>query len=53
MRLNRLGGQYGEKPLMREAMGGSLPIYSFDPALDMPIIILPIANYDYNQHGRN
>jgi acetylornithine deacetylase/succinyl-diaminopimelate desuccinylase-like protein len=25
----------------------------FEEALDMPIIILPIANHDNNQHGRN
>jgi acetylornithine deacetylase/succinyl-diaminopimelate desuccinylase-like protein len=34
-------------------MGGSLPIHLFDQALDMPIVLLPIANHDNNQHGRN
>lgn len=43
----------GEKPLMTPTMGGSLPIYLFDQALDMPIILLPIANHDNNQHGRD
>ena len=43
----------GSTPLMTPTMGGSLPIHLFDQALDMPIILLPIANYDNNQHGRD
>ena len=38
---------------MTPTMGGSLPIHLFDQALDMPIVILPIANHDNNQHGRD
>ncbi|MCG8413818.1 MAG: M20/M25/M40 family metallo-hydrolase [Pseudomonadales bacterium] len=34
-------------------MGGTLPLNSFDDRLDAPIIILPLANHDNNQHGRN
>lgn len=41
------------KTLLTPTMGGSLPIYLFEQALDMPIVILPIANHDNNQHGRN
>ncbi|PCI64476.1 MAG: peptidase M20 [Kordiimonadales bacterium] len=49
--LNELNG---EKTLLMPTLGGSLPIYLFKQALpDMPIIILPIANHDNNQHGRN
>jgi acetylornithine deacetylase/succinyl-diaminopimelate desuccinylase-like protein len=43
----------GQPPLMTPTMGGSLPIYLFDKALDMPIVLLPIANHDNNQHGRD
>lgn len=43
----------GEEPLMTPTMGGSLPIYLFENAIDAPIIILPIANHDNNQHGPN
>jgi acetylornithine deacetylase/succinyl-diaminopimelate desuccinylase-like protein len=32
-------------------LGGSLPLYEFADASSAPIIILPIANYDNNQHG--
>ncbi|TNE65877.1 MAG: M20/M25/M40 family metallo-hydrolase [Alphaproteobacteria bacterium] len=39
--------------LMTPTMGGSLPIYLFGNALDAPIILLPIANHDNNQHGRD
>jgi len=48
--LTRLEGQ---APLMTPTMGGSLPIYRFDQVLDMPIVLLPIANHDNNQHGRD
>lgn len=34
-------------------MGGSLPIYIVDEVLDTPVLILPIANHDNNQHGAN
>ena len=43
----------GRPPLMTPTMGGSLPIYLFERALDMPIVILPVANHDNNQHGRD
>ncbi|GAB5414456.1 MAG: M20/M25/M40 family metallo-hydrolase [Congregibacter sp.] len=43
----------GQPPLMTPTMGGSLPIYLFDRFLDMPIVLLPIANHDNNQHGRD
>jgi acetylornithine deacetylase/succinyl-diaminopimelate desuccinylase-like protein len=43
----------GTRPLMTPTMGGSLPIHLFDQALDMPIVLLPIANHDNNQHGRD
>lgn len=43
----------GQKTLQTPTMGGSLPIYHFEQALDAPIILLPIANHDNNQHGRN
>lgn len=43
----------GEPPLLTPTLGGSLPIYLFDQALDMPIVILPVANHDNNQHGRD
>ncbi|MBV1908988.1 MAG: M20/M25/M40 family metallo-hydrolase [Kangiellaceae bacterium] len=41
----------GRKPLMTPTMGGSLPIYLFEQVVDAPIIILPVANHDNNQHG--
>ncbi|NND44930.1 MAG: M20/M25/M40 family metallo-hydrolase [Xanthomonadales bacterium] len=34
-------------------MGGSLPIYIVEEVLDVPILILPVANHDNNQHGAN
>ncbi|WP_439102613.1 M20/M25/M40 family metallo-hydrolase [Congregibacter sp.] len=43
----------GSPPLLSPTLGGSLPIHLFDQALDMPIVLLPIANHDNNQHGRD
>lgn len=43
----------GRPPLKTPTLGGSLPIYLFEQAIDMPIIILPVANHDNNQHGRD
>lgn len=34
-------------------MGGSLPIYIIDDVLKTPVLILPTANHDDNQHGAN
>ena len=53
-KLARILNDYEDQaPLMTPTMGGSLPIYLFDQALDMPIVLLPIANHDNNQHGRD
>jgi acetylornithine deacetylase/succinyl-diaminopimelate desuccinylase-like protein len=48
-----LNGIDSNPTLLTPTMGGSLPIYLFEEALDAPIILLPIANHDNNQHGRN
>jgi acetylornithine deacetylase/succinyl-diaminopimelate desuccinylase-like protein len=34
-------------------LGGSVPMRIFADALRMPIIGVPLANYDNNQHGAN
>lgn len=34
-------------------MGGSLPLYEFGSRLPAPIVILPLANHDNNQHAEN
>jgi acetylornithine deacetylase/succinyl-diaminopimelate desuccinylase-like protein len=43
----------GTPPLIVPAMGGSGPNYVFEQALHVPVIMLPIANYDDNQHAAN
>ncbi len=48
--LNRLsGGTLVEQP----TMGGSLPLFHISEVLAVPVLILPIANHDNNQHGRD
>ncbi|MCJ9428777.1 M20/M25/M40 family metallo-hydrolase [Kordiimonas sp. A6E486] len=48
-----LDGINGDQTLMAPTMGGSLPIYLFKDVVKAPIVLLPIANHDDNQHGRN
>jgi hypothetical protein len=32
-------------------LGGSLPLYLFNDLLGAPVVIVPIANHDDNQHA--
>ncbi|HET6592233.1 MAG TPA: M20/M25/M40 family metallo-hydrolase [Xanthomonadales bacterium] len=34
-------------------MGGSLPIYVIERETGAPVVILPVANHDNNQHGKD
>ena len=34
-------------------LGGSVPMYLFERQFKVPVMILPIANYDNNQHAAN
>jgi acetylornithine deacetylase/succinyl-diaminopimelate desuccinylase-like protein len=43
----------GEELILLPTMGGSLPRYLFEDKLGKPIVIVPIVNYDNNQHGPN
>lgn len=48
-----VGDGLGKEPLLLPTMGGSLPLYLFEQVLRTPIIVLPIANFDDNQHAAN
>jgi acetylornithine deacetylase/succinyl-diaminopimelate desuccinylase-like protein len=41
----------GESLILLPGMGGSLPLYLFTEQLGQPIVIVPIANHDDNQHA--
>jgi len=41
----------GENLILNPSLGGTLPLYIFEDISDAPIIILPIANFDNNQHA--
>ncbi len=43
----------GEDVLLVPTMGGSLPLYLFTDLLGKPVLLLPIANHDNNQHAEN
>ncbi|MEA2325791.1 MAG: hypothetical protein QOE68_750, partial [Thermoanaerobaculia bacterium] len=34
-------------------LGGSIPMYLFQQPANTPVLILPIANHDDNQHAAN
>ena len=40
-------------PVILPTMGGSLPLHDLAQALSMPLISLPLANHDDNQHAPN
>ena len=42
-----------DKIIQMPTMGGSLPLYLIDEIVGAPILILPIANHDNNQHGKD
>jgi acetylornithine deacetylase/succinyl-diaminopimelate desuccinylase-like protein len=43
----------GEDVILTPSLGGSLPLYLFNEILDRPVVIVPIANHDDNQHAPN
>ena len=43
----------GEEPVLVPSLGGSLPLYLFTKHDDAPVIVVPIANHDNNQHAPN
>ena len=49
--LRTLSRGVASAPLVVPTMGGSGPAYLFEKVLKAPIITLPIANYDDNQHA--
>jgi acetylornithine deacetylase/succinyl-diaminopimelate desuccinylase-like protein len=41
----------GHEPVLLPTLGGSIPMYLFQQPNDTPVIGLPIANHDNNQHA--
>ena len=41
----------GEEVVLLPTFGGSLPLYLFTDVLAAPVVIVPIANHDDNQHA--
>ncbi len=53
LRLTELMRLIAPDLIVTPTMGGSLPLHEFGSRLDAPIIILPFANHDNNQHAEN
>ena len=43
----------GHEPVLLPTSGGSIPMYLFQQPNNRPVICLPIANHDDNQHAAN
>jgi acetylornithine deacetylase/succinyl-diaminopimelate desuccinylase-like protein len=43
----------GRDPVRLPTLGGSIPMYLFQQPRNTPVIVLPIANHDDNQHAPN
>lgn len=41
----------GDELVLLPTLGGSLPLYLFEDVLEAPLVIVPIANHDNNQHA--
>jgi acetylornithine deacetylase/succinyl-diaminopimelate desuccinylase-like protein len=52
-RLTRLMRRIAPDLIVTPSMGGSLPLHEFGSRLAAPIVILPLANHDNNQHAEN
>lgn len=52
-RLIRLMRGIAPDLIVTPTMGGSLPLHEFGSRLSAPIVILPMANHDNNQHAEN
>jgi len=44
---------FGKTPVRTRTMGGSIPISPFIETLDVPAVVVPMANKDNNQHSPN
>ena len=47
------GAAAGRDVVRLPTFGGSVPLHQFGEVLDAPMVVLPIANYDNNQHAAN
>jgi acetylornithine deacetylase/succinyl-diaminopimelate desuccinylase-like protein len=51
--IDTLSRVWGEPPIVQRTMGGTVPIDFFIQALGMPAIVMPVVNFDNNQHSNN
>ena len=49
--LQAIDAGWGEPVLRVPMLGGSVPVYVFSETFQVPVIALPIANHDNNQHA--
>jgi len=49
--IDALKAAAGDDLILTPTLGGSLPLYMFEEISSAPIVILPVANFDNNQHA--
>jgi len=52
-RSSRRASPYGAAPVQLRTLGGTVPIAPFIDALGFPAVIVPVVNFDNNQHEEN
>ena len=50
---NALEAAFGAPPIQIRTLGGTVPIAPFVDALNVPAVLVPIVNFDNNQHEEN
>jgi acetylornithine deacetylase/succinyl-diaminopimelate desuccinylase-like protein len=48
-----IAGVYGAQPVQLRTLGGTVPISPFIAALGFPAVVVPLVNFDNNQHEEN
>ena len=51
--VNAIERTYGAPPVRLRTLGGTVPIAPFIDALGFPALVVPVVNFDNNQHDAN
>jgi acetylornithine deacetylase/succinyl-diaminopimelate desuccinylase-like protein len=51
--VSAIAAAYGAQPVQLRMLGGTVPISPFIEALGFPAVVVPLVNFDNNQHEEN
>ena len=49
----RIERAFGSRPVQLRTLGGTVPIAPFIETLGFPAVLVPVVNFDNNQHEEN